>query len=129
MGDAVGAREHLRDVAGRGGAIGADIRTLVGSGVSAQRDDLAIALAGDLQLAGRIAGVIGGKKMLPAVLDPLDRVAGEAGRKRDEIILRVELAARAEAAADVVLNHSDRALRQSYLLGQHTAIDKRNFRR
>ena len=129
VGNAVGAREHLRDIARGGRAIGADIRTLVGSGVSAQRENRAIAIAGDLQLAGSIAGVIGGKEMLPPVLDPLHRMASEAGGKRDEIILGIKLAARAEAAPNIVLNHPDRALRQPHLLREHTAIDKRDFRR
>ena len=82
------------------------------------------AIAGDLQLALGFAGVIGGEEMLPAVLDPLDRTAGEARGKRDEVILGIEFAARAEAAADVVLHHADRAFRQAHLRCQHAPVDK-----
>ncbi len=45
-------------------------------------------------------------QVLAAVLDPLDRPAGRARRERDQEILRIEFAAHAEAAADVVLDHA-----------------------
>ena len=107
----IGAGEHLRDVARGGRPVGADIGALVGDGVSAQRQDCAVAIAGDLQLAVGVAGMIGGGEVLAAILDPLDRPAGEARRERNEEILGIELAARAEAAADVVLHHAYGVLR------------------
>jgi hypothetical protein len=53
--------------------------------------------------------MIGGEQMFAAILDPLHRPAGEARRERDQEVLRIEFAARAEAAADVVLHHADGA--------------------
>ncbi len=46
-------------------------------------------------------------QVFAAVLGPLHRPADMPRRERDEKILRIELAARAEAAADVVLDHVD----------------------
>ena len=46
-------------------------------------------------------------QVLAAVLDPFHRAAELARRERDQEILRIELAAHAEAAADVVLDHGD----------------------
>src|SRR5262249_12880230 len=103
VGNAVRAGEHLRDVAGGGRTVGADVGALVGGGAAAQRSNRAVPLAGDLELAFGVAGMIGGGEMLAAILDPLHRTAGQARRERDQEILRIELAARAEAAADVVL--------------------------
>ena len=73
--NAVGARQHLRDVARARRAVGAQIGADVGMGVAAQRQDRAVALAGDLELAFGVARVIGGDQMLAAVLDPFHRPA------------------------------------------------------
>ena len=81
-------------------------------------------VAGDLQLAVGVAGVIGGGEVLAAVLDPFDRPAGQARRERNEEILGIEFAARAEAAAHVVLHHADGAFRQAYLFRQHAPIEE-----
>ena len=111
--NAIGPGEHLRDVARGGRTVGADVGALIGDRAAAQRQDRAVAVASDLQLAFGVARVVGGSEMLAAVLDPLHRTAGEARRERDQEVLRIEFAARAEAAADVVLDHADRAFRQA----------------
>src|SRR5215472_17987315 len=102
MGNAIGAGEHLREIARGGRAVGADVGALIGPGVAAQRPDRAIRVAGDLKLAISIAGMIGGAEVLAAILDPFDGPAGEARRERNQKIFRVEFAARAEASAHVV---------------------------
>ena len=108
-----------------GRAVGADIGALVGADAAAQRQNGAVAVAGDLQLALGLAGMVGGEQMLAAVLDPFDRAAGEPRRERDQEILGVELAARAEAAADIVLHHADGAFREAHQLRQHAPIGER----
>ena len=70
-------------------------------------------VAGDLDVAFGLARMVHRHQVLAAVLGPFHRPADMAGGERDEEILRIELAARAEAAADVVLHHVDRALRAS----------------
>src|SRR3954454_21984239 len=71
--------------------------------------------------------MIGGEQMLAAILDPLYRPAAEARRKRDQKVLRIEFAARAEAAADVVLHHADSAFRQAEMFCQHAPIEERDL--
>ena len=113
VGNAVGPREHLRNVARSGRPVGADVCALVAPGMAAQGKDRTVAVARDLQLAGGLAGMVGGEEMLSAVFDPLDRPAAETGGKRDEKVFGIEFAACAEAAADVILDHADRAFGQS----------------
>ena len=50
-----------------------------------------------------------------------------AGRERNEEILRIELAARAETAADVVLDHVDRVLGKPHLLRQRAAVEEQHL--
>jgi hypothetical protein len=56
-------------------------------------------------------------QVLAPVLDPADRAADMPGGKRDQEILGIELAAGAEAAADIVFDQIDmrgRASRPRY---------------
>ena len=98
------------DVARRGDAVGADVGAEIDRAAAAQAEDLAVAVAGDLQLAFGVAGVIGREQVLAAVLDPFHRPAERPRRERDQEILRIEFAAHAEAAADVGLDHGDGVL-------------------
>ena len=127
VGDAIRPRQDLRGVARAGRAVGADIGADIGLGMAAQRENGAVAVAGDLELAGDVAGVVGGGQMLPAVLDPFHGTADVPRGERDEEILRIELAAHTEAAADVVLDHADRRFRQSHLLCQDAPIGERHL--
>ena len=79
-------------------------------------------VASDLQLAFGVARVIAGEQVLAAVLDPFHRPAELARRERDQEILRIELAAHAEAAADVGLDHGDGVLGEAHLLRQDGAV-------
>jgi hypothetical protein len=56
----MGPAEHLRDITRGGRPVGADVSALVGERVAAQRPDRAALVAGDLQLAFGLAGVVGG---------------------------------------------------------------------
>ncbi len=85
--NAIGPAQYLRDVARGGRAIGADIGALIGGGAAAQRQDGAVAFAGDLELTVGIAGMIGGHEMLAAILDPLDRPAAAPRRIRNQKVL------------------------------------------
>ena len=108
-------------------AVGAHVGADVGVRLSAQAQDGAVALARDLQRAGDVARVIGGDQVLAPVLDPFHRAAGVAGGERDEEILRVELAAHAEPAADVVLHHADRAFGETELCGKDATVGERHL--
>ena len=68
-------------------------------------------------------------EMLAAILDPLDRTAEAARRERDEIILRIELAARAEAAADIVFDVVHRLLGQLHHRGHGALVEERQLGR
>ena len=82
------------------------------------------AVAGDFKVAGNVAGMIGRDQMLAAVFDPFHRPPRDPCRERDQKIFRIEFAAHAEAAADVVLHHPDRAFGNSHLPRQDAAIGK-----
>ncbi len=123
----IGAGQDLRHVAGAGGAVGAQIGADVGIGVPAQRQDGAVAVAGDFEIAFDVARVVGCEQMLAAVLDPFHRPADKARRERNQEILRIEFAAHAEAAADVVLDHADGLLGQAQMLRQDTAVGERDL--
>src|SRR5262245_63167919 len=124
MGNAIGTGEHLREVARGGWAVGADVAALICPGMSAQCPDRAIRVAGDLELTFGIAGMIGGGEVLASILDPFDWPAREARRERDQKIFRVEFATRAEASADVVFHHADRAFGQLHLLRQYPPVEE-----
>ena len=62
--------------------------------------------------------------MLAPILDPFDRPADKPRGERDQKIFRIELAARAETAADVVFHHADRALRKLHLLRQDAPVEE-----
>ena len=108
--DSIGAGQELRGLRRHHAAVGADIGAHVAVDVAAQAEDVAVARAGDLDVAIDLARVIGRHQVLAAVLDPFHRAADVAGRERDQEILGIELAAHAEAAADVGLDHVDGGL-------------------
>src|SRR5258707_9885117 len=65
--------------------------------------------------------------MLAAILDPFDRTADMARRERDEKILGIELAAHAEAAADIDLDHVDGMLGQSQHGREHATVEEQHL--
>ena len=74
-----------------------------------------------------LAGVVHRHQVFAAVLDPFHRTIDVARSERDEEILRVEFAARAIAAADVVLDHGDLRFRQADLLRQNAPVEERHL--
>src|SRR5207237_8764706 len=107
IGTAVADREELGDVAPRYRAVGAEVGAHVDPDLAAQRNDGAVVLAQQLELAVHLARVVGGEQVLAPVLDPLHRAAELARGPGNEKVLGIELAAHAEAAADVALDHVD----------------------
>ena len=103
--------------------IGADI----GIDLSAQGDDAAVRIAGDLQLALGFARVIGGKKIFAPVLDPFDGALETPRRERDQEIFRIEFAARAERAADIVFDQRDRGFRQIQEFRENAPVGEGHF--
>ena len=65
--------------------------------------------------------------MLAPVFRPFDRPARTARRKRNEEVLGVEFAARAEPAADIVLDELDGALGQAHLSRQRPAVEEQHL--
>ncbi len=92
-----------------------------------KREDDAVARAGDLEIGLRLARVVHRHQVLAPVLDPLHRPVDMARGERDQEVFRIELAARAVAAADVVLDHLDGVFRQIDLLRQDAAVEERHL--
>ena len=111
--DAVGAGQELDRAYRHDAAIGAGIGAEIGDDLAAQGEDRAVALGRDLQRTHDVARVVGRHQVFLAVLDPFDRAARAAARDRNQVVLGVELAARAEAAADIELDQLDRGVRQA----------------
>ena len=119
--------QELADVARADRAVGAHVGAHVVVDGAAQRQDGAVARAGDLDVGRGLARVVHRHQILAPVLGPLHRAVDEARRERDQEIFRVELAARAVAAADVVLDHLDRLDRQADLTGQNPPVEERHL--
>ena len=109
VGNAIGPGHELRDVARADRAVGPHIGADIGIGVAAQAQDGAVAAAGDLDVAFRLARVLHRHQVLAAVLRPFHRPPGMPRGERNQKVLRIELAAGAEAAADIVLHELDLA--------------------
>ena len=126
---AVRPGHELRDVARADRAVGPHVGAHVGVDLAADRQDGAVARAGDLEVALLLAGVVHRHQVFAAVLDPFHRALDVARRERDQEILGIELAARAVAAADVVLDHLDLLDRQADLRRQDAAVEERHLGR
>ena len=69
------------------------------------------------------------EQVLPAVFDPLHRPAELSCRAGDQVVLGIELAAHAEAAADIGLQHVDAFLGKVHALRQEAARGERRLGR
>src|SRR4051794_32578494 len=114
MGHAVGPCCELRDIAHRGHAVGTDISADVHPDIAAQTKDGAIPVERDLEITFGLTRVANGHKMLAAVLNPFYWAAELAGGEGDQKILRIEFAARAKAATNIVLDIVDCPLWKSH---------------
>ncbi len=125
--DPIRPRHELRDVARADGAVGAHIGAHVDEGVAAQAENGAVARAGDLDVAGRLARVVDRHQVLAAVLGPFHRAAAMPRSEGNKKILRVKLAARAKAAANVVFHHVDCVFGQTHLLGEDAPVGEQHL--
>ncbi len=125
--DPVGPGHELRDVACPHRAVGAHIGADVHIGVTAQSQDGAVARAGDLHVAFRLARMVHAHQVLAAILGPFHRPPGLPRRERNQKVLRIEFAARAEAAADVVLHDLDLVFGKAELLRQSAAVEEQHL--
>ena len=125
--DAIRPGHELRDIARAHRPVGAHVGADVDIGMPAQAEDGAVARAGDLHVALRLARMVHGHEMLAPVFRPFHRTSAVARRERDEKILRIEFAARSEPAADVVLDQLDRAFGQGHLPGERAAVEEQHL--
>src|SRR3989454_12541889 len=80
-----------------------------------------------LRFAPLLASVVRGHQVLAAVLDPLNGPAEPPRRPRDQEVLRVELAAHAEAAAHLQLGELDEVLGIVEEIGQDPPVEVGNL--
>ena len=124
---AIWTGEGLRQGARLNEAIGAHIGAEIDEDLAAHPEDRAVGSAGDLNLAIGLAGVIHRDQVLAPVLEPADGASDMPGRERDQEVLGIELAAGAEAAADIVLDQVDMLRRQPEHRRQCVAIEERHL--
>src|SRR5205814_2008646 len=110
-------------------AIGAHVGAHIGTRPRTDAADRAVALARDLDLAVGLARVVAGDEVLAARLDPSHRPAELARRERDEKVVRIELAAHAERAAGVALDHADVGFRHAEERREDPPAEERRFGR
>ena len=106
---AIGARHAIRPrqhAAGHhrdAGGVGAHVGAVVVMDHVVDGEDFALVGAGGPDVMVLVARMIGGDQMLAAVLDPFHRPLEAHRRDADQDVLGIDLAADAEAAADVRL--------------------------
>ena len=113
---------HAADVVGAGpraalGEIGADVEV----DRHAQRQELAVAIEGQLGGGDVVAAVLVGDEPLAPVRRPLHRPPQPARRPQHQDHLGIDPAAHAEAAADLAGDHAHVALRHLERIGQQRA--------
>ncbi len=99
----IGPRQHRRGEVGDGGGVGAHVGTVVVEELILDAEDAAFYIDGGAHSMRLLARMVGGDQVLAPVLDPLYRPLEFQRRGTDQHVLRVKLAADAEAAADVAL--------------------------
>src|SRR5712671_208534 len=119
---------ELCDIAHRRHAVRPHIGADVAPDVAAQPENGAIAVERDLEVALGLTRVRNGHEMLAPVLHPFDRTAELACRKRNQKIFWIELAARAKAAADIVLDIIDSFLGQTHHRRHGAPVEERKLR-
>ncbi len=103
------AGRHVHDT----GRVGTHIGALVVEVAIVDCEDRAVGLDRRANAMQLLARVIGGDQVLAPVLDPLHGPAEPHRGDADQHVLRIELAADAEAAADMGLEHMDRGRRDA----------------
>src|SRR5207247_550185 len=100
-----------------------------GADHGAQSHDAAGAVEAHLDLVLDLTGVVGGHQALTTLLDPAHRSSEPERRQRDQDVFGVELAPRAEAAADIDLGETQSARGDTEDRGQDAAVDVDALRR
>jgi hypothetical protein len=118
----------LRQGARRDQSIGADIGTEVDEHLATYAEDRAVAAAGDLDLAIRLARMVHRGQMLAPVLQPADWPADMPRAERDQEVLRIELATGAKTAANVAFDQVDLGWSQAQHPRQGIAVEERQLR-
>ena len=103
--------------------MGARVGALVDQAGGAEAEQAAVRGGADLEVAPGLARVVQRDEVLVPVLDPLDRAPRPHGQPGHEEVLGVELAAGAEAAADVGLDEPHRVLGEVEEAGQQGAVE------
>ena len=102
------AGRHVHDARG----VGAHIGALIVEIAVVDGEDHAVGVDGGADAVQLLARVIGRDQMLAPVFDPFHRPVEFPGGDADQHVLRIKLAADAEAAADMGLVDVDRARRK-----------------
>ena len=106
-------------------------RLRIGAGIEQhprlERDDLAVLVRADLELAPLVAAMIGRQEILGAGLDPLHRSVVLEGQRRDDEVLAIGADLDAEAAADFGRDAAHLVLAQTERIGDRIAIPVRSL--
>ena len=102
-GHAVRPRQHAAGHHGDAGGVGAHIGAVVVIDHVVDGEDFALVGAGRPDVVMLVARMVGGDQVLAAVLDPFHRALEPHRGDADQNVLGIELAADAEAAADMRL--------------------------
>ena len=105
--------------------MGADIGALVVPERVLDAEQQAVRIDRRADAVALLARVVGGKQVLPAVLDPLDRPAEPQRRQADQVVLGVELAAHPEPAPDMALVELHRRRGAAERPGELVAVEMR----
>ncbi len=93
--------QHARGAIGHARAVGPHVSALVVEEFVVEPEDASFGIDRHANFVPLLAGMVAGHQVLAAVLDPFHRPSQLERRGADEHVLRVDLAAHAEAAADV----------------------------
>ena len=107
--------------------MGADVRAEVRREPVDERHDPIVGVEPDLDVVVLLPRVVGGHEMLAAVLDPLHGPPEPHRRPGDDEVLRVELAAHAEAAPDLQLHEVDEVLGMAEEVGEDAPVEVRHL--
>ena len=125
--DPVGPGHQGRRQLGDDDPVGADVGAEVHREPVDEGHDPIVGVESDLDLVVLLPRVVGGHEVLAAILDPLHGPAESHGRPRDHEILRVELAAHAEAAAYLQLDEVDQVLGMAEEVGEDAPVEVRHL--
>ena len=107
--------------------VGAHIGALVVPELVVEGEDAALGVECGADLVALLARMVGADEMLAAVLDPFHRAREPHRRDADQHVLGIDLAANAEAAADMGFVHMDRRRAAPEHVGEQVAVAMRHL--